>query len=578
MHWLRKLRGLCTLWGTQTSSCTPHIMTRQVASVQWGRQEVPAKFNFARDVMDHWADMETAGMRPPSPALWWVNDKGEEVKWNFRELSEISQQASNVLSVACGLQRGDCVAVVLPRVPEWWLVILGCIRAGLIFTPGTVQMKSADILYRLQSSKAKAIVAGDEVTQEVDMIAPKCPSLEIKLLVSEKSRDGWLNFKTLLKEASTTHRCVDTGSQEALAFYFTSGTSGPPKMAEHSHASLGLKGKMDAGFWTGLQTSEIMWTVSDTAWILNILGSFLEPWSLGACSFIHHLPKFDPVVILKVLSSYPINSLFCAPIVFRMLLQQDLSSYKFPHLKTCFSAGESHLPGTLEKWKAQTGLDIRECYGQTETGLVCRVSKTMKVRPGYMGTPFPHYDMQIIDEKGNVLPPGTEGDIGLRVKPIKPIGIFSGYVNNPQKVADNIRGDFWLMGDRGTKDQDGYFQFMGRADDIINSSGYRIGPSEVESALMEHPAVAETAVVSSPDPVRGEVVKAFVVLAPEFLSHDRDQLTKELQQHVKSVTAPYKYPRKMEFVLDLPKTITGKIERAKLRIKEWKMSGQSRAQ
>ncbi|KAL2766382.1 acyl-coenzyme A synthetase ACSM2B, mitochondrial [Daubentonia madagascariensis] len=482
MLWLRKLQGLRTLWGTQMPSRALHIITRQLASVQWGRQEVPAKFNFARDVIDHWADMETAGKRPPGPALWWVSGKGEEVKQNFRELSEVSQQVANVLSGACGLRRGDCVAVVLPRVPEWWLVTLGCIRAGLIFTPGTIQMKSADILYRLQLSKAKVIVAGDEVAQEVDMVAPKCPSLRIKLLVSEKSQDGWLNFKTLLKEASTTHGCVETGSQEAMAFYFTSGTTGPPKMAEHSHASLGLKAKMDAG-WTGLQTSDILWTVSDTAWILNMIGSFLEPWTLGACTFIHHLPKFDPVVILKV-----------------------------------------------------------------------------------------------IDDEGNVLPPGKEGDIGIRVKPIKPVGIFSGYVNNPQKVADNIRGDFWLLGDRGSKDEDGYFQFMGRADDIINSSGYRIGPSEVENALMEHPAVAETAVVSSPDPIRGEVVKAFVVLAPEFMSHDQDQLTKELQQHVKSVTAPYKYPRKMEFVLDLPKNVTGKIERAKLRSKEWKMSGQARAQ
>ncbi|XP_012591541.1 acyl-coenzyme A synthetase ACSM2B, mitochondrial-like isoform X1 [Microcebus murinus] len=578
MHWLRKLQGLCTLWGAQMSSLTPHITVRQLASVQWGRQEVPATFNFARDVIDHWADMETAGKRPPGPALWWVSDRGEEVKWNYRELSEISRQAANVLLGPCGLRRGDCVAVVLPRVPQWWLATLGCMRAGLIFTPGTVQMKSADILYRLQLSKAKVIVAGDEVAQEVDMVAPKCPSLRMKVLVSEKSQDGWLNFNTLLKEASATHRCVETGSQEAAAFYFTSGTSGPPKMVEHSHASLGLKAKIDAGIWTDLKPSDIVWTVSDTAWILNMIGAFLEPWTAGACTFIHHLPKFDPVVILKVLSTYPVTNLMGAPIIFRMLLQQDLSSYKFPHLKNCFSGGESLLPEILEKWRAMTGLDIREVYGQTETGLTCRVSTTMKIKPGYMGTSIPSYDVQVIDNEGNVLPPGTEGDLGIRVKPLRPVGIFSGYVNDPQRVADNIRGDFWLLGDRAIKDEDGYFQFLGRADDIINASGYRIGPSEVENALMDHPAVVETVVVSSPDPVRGEVVKAFVVLAPEFLSRDRDQLTKELQQHVKSVTAPYKYPRKMEFVSDLPKTITGKIERVKLRKMEWKMSGQARAQ
>ncbi|XP_010959363.2 acyl-coenzyme A synthetase ACSM2B, mitochondrial [Camelus bactrianus] len=578
MLWLQKFQRLCILWGTRIPKRTVHVHTRQLASLQWGYQEVPPKFNFASDVLDHWADMEKAGKRHPGPALWWVSGDGDEVKWNFSQLSELSQQTANVFSGPCGLQRGDRVAVVLPRVPEWWLVILGCMRAGLVFIPGTIQLKPKDILYRLQVSNTRAIVAGDEVAQAVDTVAPDCPALKTKILVSAKSREGWLDFKTLLREASTTHRCVETGSQEAAAIYFTSGTSGLPKMAEHSHSSLGIKAKMDAETWTGLQASEIMWAILDTAWILNFLASLLEPWTLGACTFIHLMPKFDPQVILKVLSTYPINSMLGAPLIYRMLLLQDLSSYKFPHLQHCFSGGESLLPETLENWKAQTGLDIREFYGQTETGLTCRVSRTTKVKPGCMGTAIPHYDMQVIDDKGNVLPPGTEGDLGIRVKPSRPIGIFSGYVDNLEKTAANIRGDFWLLGDQGIKDQDGYFYFMGRADDIINSSGYRIGPSEVENALMEHPAVVEAAAVSSPDPFRGEVVKAFVVLAPQFLSHDPDQLTKELQQHVKLVTAPYKYPRKMEFVLHLPKTITGKINRAKLRDMEWKKSGQAGAQ
>ncbi|XP_029424534.1 acyl-coenzyme A synthetase ACSM2, mitochondrial isoform X2 [Nannospalax galili] len=530
MQWLLKYRGLCSLWRPEMSSPTFHINIRKWMSIQWGHQEVPAKFNFASDVMDHWASMEKAGKRPPGPALWWVSGRGEELKWNYRELSEISQQAANVLSRACGLQRGDRVAVVLSQVPEWWLVTLGCMRTGLVFMPGTVQMKSTDILYRLQVSKARAIVAGDEVAQEVDTVAPDCPLLRIKLLVSERSREGWLDFKKLLNT------------------------------------------------WTGLKTSDTIWTISDTGWIVNILTAFLEPWTLGACIFVHLLPKFDPQTALKVLSSYPINSMVGAPLIYRMLLQQDLSSYKFPHLKNCFTGGETLLPETLESWKVQTGLEIREFYGQTETGLTCRVSWTMTVKSGYLGTAVPHYDVQVIDEEGNVLPPGKEGDIAIRVKPFRPVGIFSGYVDNPNKTQANIRGDFWLLGDRGIKDPDGYFHFIARTDDIINSSGYRIGPSEVENALMEHPAVVETAVISSPDPTRGEVVKAFVVLAPEFLSHDPDQLTKLLQQHVKSVTAPYKYPRKVEFVLELPKTITGKVARGKLRAKEWKTSGQAQAQ
>nr|XP_031543143.1 acyl-coenzyme A synthetase ACSM2B, mitochondrial [Vicugna pacos] len=543
MLWLQKFQRLCILWGSRIPKRTVHVHTRQLASLQWGYQEVPPKFNFASDVLDHWADMEKAGKRHPGPALWWVNGDGDEVKWNFSQLSELSQQTANVFSGPCGLQRGDRVAVVLPRVPEWWLVILGCMRAGLVLIPGSIQLKPKDILYRLQVSNTRGIVAGDEVAQAVDTVAPDCPALKTKILVSAKSREGWLDFKTLLRHA-LTYTC----------FPFV------------------------LRIWTGLQASDIMWAILDTGWILNFLASLLEPWTLGACTFIHLLPKVDPQVILKVLSTYPINNMLGAPLIYRMLLLQDLSSYKFPHLQHCFSGGESLLPETLENWKAQTGLDIREFYGQTETGLTCRVSKTTKVKPGCMGTAIPHYDLQVIDDKGNVLPPGTEGDLGIRVKPITPIGIFSGYVDNLEKTVANIRGDFWLLGDQGIKDQDGYFYFVGRADDIINSSGYRIGPSEVENALMDHPAVVEAAAVSSPDPFRGEVVKAFVVLAPQFLSHDPDQLTKELQQHVKSVTAPYKYPRKMEFVLHLPKTITGKINRAKLRNVEWKKSGQAGAQ
>lgn len=578
MQWLRKLQGLRILWGPPVSGRAVHVHTRHLASLQWGHQEVPAKFNFASDVLDHWAGMETAGKRSPGPALWWVSGDGDEVRWNFSQLSELSQQAANVLSGACSLQRGDRVAVVLPRVPEWWLVTLGCMRAGLVFIPGTIQMRAKDILYRLQVSKAKAIVAGDEVAQEVDTVAPDCPALQTKLLVSDKSRDGWLDFKTLLRGASTTHHCVDTGSQEAAAIYFTSGSTGFPKMAEHSHASLGMKAKLDSGTWMELQTSDLVWSISDTGWIVNILCSFLEPWTAGACTFIHLLPKFDPLVILKVLSSYPIDTLVGAPLVYRVLLQQDLSSYKFPRLRNCFTGGEALLPDTLENWRAQTGLDIREFYGQTETGLTCRVSKTMKVKPGYLGTAIPQYDVQVIDDKGEVLPPGAVGELGIRVKPLRPTGIFSGYVDNIEKTAANIRGDFWVTGDQAVKDQDGYFQFMGRADDIINSSGYRIGPLEVENALMGHPAVVETAVISSPDPIRGEVVKAFVVLAPQFVSQDLEQLTKELQQHVKSETAPYKYPRKIEFVSNLPKTVTGKIQRTELRNKEWKRSGPAGAQ
>ncbi|KAM6166311.1 LOW QUALITY PROTEIN: acyl-coenzyme A synthetase ACSM2B, mitochondrial-like [Erethizon dorsatum] len=559
------------------SSSPLHISVRQLTSVP-GHQEMPAKFNFASDVGDQWVGMERAGKRPPGPALW-----GDEAKWNFRAPSEMSQRAASVLSGPCSLQHGDLVAVVLLS-PEWWLVTLGCMRAGLVFMPGTIQMKSKAVLYRLRVSKTRAIVAGDEVAHEVDTVAADCPALRIKLLVSERSQDRWLDLKTLLKEASTIQLCVESRSQEVAAIHFTNGTSGLRKMAEHSHVSLCLKGKMNAGSWTGLQASDLIWTISDTGWIMNILTTLLEPWTLGACIFIHLLPKSDPQTILKVLSSYPINSMVGTPLVYRVLLQQDLSSYKFPHLKNSFSGGESlcRTGGPKQEWTSENSMarQKRTCslgtVGWAHLGLTCRISSTMTIT-GYLETAVPHCDVQVIDDEGNILPPGKEGNIAIRVKPIRPVGIFSEY-NNPKKTAANVHGDFWLLGDQGIKDQDRYFQFLGRGDDIINSSGYQMGPSEVENAQMERLAMAETAVVSSPDPVQGEVVKAFVVLTSHFLSHDKDQLTRELQKHMKSVMAPYKNPRKLEFVLDLPKTIMGKISREKLLAMEWKTSEQAQAQ
>ncbi|XP_036597951.1 acyl-coenzyme A synthetase ACSM2A, mitochondrial-like [Trichosurus vulpecula] len=571
-----RFQGYRALWASWLSCCPLHLHPRnmgQQAFLGARNPEMPEKFNFAHDVLDHWAQMEKEGKKALTPALWWVSDEGNEVKWNYQELGDFTRQAANVLSDACGLQRGDRVIVILPRIPEWWLAIVGCIRAGLVFIPGTPMLTAKDILYRLQTSKAKCIITSEALAPTVDAVAPDCLALKVKLLVSENRRDGWMDFRALLREASTIHSCVETGSAEALTIYFTSGTTGAPKMAKHSHGSLGFKSKIDAAdrSWIKLQTSDTMWSITDTGWILNLLGTFLEPWISGACSFIHHLPRMDPLVIINTLSRYPINIMLAPPMLYQMLLKQDPTSYKFQSLRLCISSGEALLPETLQKWETQTGLNIKEIYGQTETGAICR-SSTKESKPGFLGKAVSSYDIQIIDENGNVLPPGQEGEIGVRIKPIKPIGFFSGYVDNAEKTAANITGNFWRTGDLGIMDQDGNLQYIGRADDVINSRGYRIGPSEVENVLNEHPAVAESAVISSPDTNQGQVVKAFVVLTPKFESHDRDELIQELQQHVKTLTAPYKYPRKVEFVSALPKTITGKIQRAKLRKDEWKQT------
>uniref|UniRef100_A0A8C0AM98 medium-chain acyl-CoA ligase n=1 Tax=Bos mutus grunniens TaxID=30521 RepID=A0A8C0AM98_BOSMU len=531
-------------------------------------RSLPKNFNFAGDVLDQWSQKEKTGERPANPALWWVNGKGDEVKWSFGELGSLSRKAANVLTKPCGLERGDRV-VILPRIPEWWLINVACMRTGLVFMPGTTQLTAKDILYRLHASKAKCIVASEEVIPAVESIVSECPDLKTKLLVSPHSQDGWLSFPELFQTASAEHSCVETGSQEPMAIYFTSGTTGSPKMAQHSQSSLGIGYTLCGRYWLDLKSTDIIWNMSDTGWIKAAIGSVFSSWLQGACVFVHRMAQFDTNTFLDTLTTYPITTLCSAPTVYRMLVQKDLKRYKFKKLRHCLTGGEPLNPEVLEQWKVQTGLELYEGYGQTEVGIICANQKGQEIKPGSMGKGVLPYDVQIIDENGNILPPGKEGEIALRLTSTRPFCFFSEYVDNPEKTAATIRGNFYITGDRGVMDSDGYFWFVGRADDVIISSGYRIGPFEVESALIEHPAVVESAVVSSPDPVRGEVVKAFVVLSAPFKSSNPEKLTLELQDHVKKSTAPYKYPRKVEFVKELPKTITGKIKRNVLRDHEW---------
>lgn len=354
-----------------------------------------------------------------------------------------------------------------------------------------------------------------------------------------------------------------------MTIYFTSGTTGAPKMTEHSHCSFPIGLTVNARYWLDLLPSDVFWNASDTGWAKSAWSSVFSPWIQGSCVFAHGMPRFDAEVILETLVKYPVTTFCSAPTLYRMMVLHNLDSYKFKSLKHCISAGEPINPQVMEQWKATTGLDIYEGYGQTETVLICGTFKGMKIKPGSMGKPSPAYDVQIVDGGGNILPLNQEGDIGIRISPQKPFCLFSQYTGDPEKTASTQRGDFYLTGDRAIKDEDGYFWFVGRSDDVILSSGYRIGPFEIESALIEHPAVGESAVVSSPDPIRGEVVKAFVVLSPTYSGQDPGKLISELQEHVKKVTAPYKYPRKIEFVQQLPKTVSGKIRRNELRNIEW---------
>ncbi|XP_064376369.1 acyl-coenzyme A synthetase ACSM3, mitochondrial-like, partial [Dromaius novaehollandiae] len=447
--------------------------------------------------------------KPENPALWWVSGDGEEVKWSFEELGVLSRQAANVLSGACGLQPGDRVIWILPRIPEWWLLNVACMRTGTVPIPGRQQLTAKDILHGLQKSKAKCVITDGSVAPAVGSGGPEWQSLKAKLLVSEGHREGWLNFRELLKHAPSDHHCVTTKRQDPMAIYFTSGTTGAPKRTAHSHSSYGIGLTVSGRYWLDLTPSDIFWNTSDTGWAKSGWSSIFSPWIQGACVFAQKMPRFDPSIVFESLSRFPITVFCSAPTAYRMLVQHRLSSYKFRSLRHCVSAGEPINPEVMGEWEEHTGLDIHEGYGQTET-------------------------------------------------------------DDPEKTEATIRGKFYVTGDRGILDEDGYFWFVGRADDVINSAGYRIGPFEVESALIEHPAVVEAAVVSSPDPIRGEVVKAFVVLASKYVSHDPEKLMHELQDHVRKVTAPCKYPRKMEFVQQLPKTISGKIRRNELRQKEWR--------
>ncbi|KAM4631948.1 acyl-coenzyme A synthetase ACSM3, mitochondrial-like isoform 1-T2 [Discoglossus pictus] len=528
----------------------------------------PEYFNFASDVLDRWSAVEKEG-GCPNPALWWVGDQGGEVRWGFEELGVRSRKVANVLTDACDLKPGDRAIVILPRVPEWWLLNVACIRAGVVLIPGTTQLTAKDILHRLQSSKAKCIITSDALAPAVDAVSSQSPLLKTKLLISGDKRKGWLHFTDLFQAADDKHNCVKSKSTDPMTIYFTSGTTGSPKMTEHSHCSFGLGLTVNGRYWLDLTPSDIFWNTSDTGWAKSAWSSVFASWIQGSCVFAHSMPRFDPVTVLETLSTFPITTFCSAPTAYRMLVLQDVPSYKFKNLKHCTSAGEPINPQVMEQWKSQTGLDIYEGYGQTETVLICGTFKGMKIKHGSMGKPSPAYDVQIVDENGTILPSGTEGDIAIRICPQRPFSLFSKYTDDPQKTASTQRGNFYLTGDRGIRDEDGYYWFVGRTDDVILSSGYRIGPFEVESALIEHPAVVESAVVSSPDPIRGEVVKAFIILSPAYKEHDPEKLTAELQEYVKKTTAPYKYPRKVEFVEQLPKTVSGKIRRNKLRNMEW---------
>ena len=518
--------------------------------------EVPERFNFAQQVIGHWAE------DPAKLGMWWLSHDGRERKITFREFAERSDRFAEVLQKS-GVRPGDRVLVQLPRVPEWWEVLLGCMKAGAVAVPGTILLTPKDILYRSGLSEGVAYVCDADNAAKVDQVRGELPHLRELFLVGDEDREGWRNYDQELAAASGQYRDVHTRSSDPCLVYFTSGTVGNPKMVLHTHASYPIGHLVTGKFWLDLGPEDLHLNLSETGWAKAAWSSFLGPWNMGAALFVQDARgKFIAPETMQLLENYPITTFCAPPTAYRMLVLEDLARYR-TSLRHCVGAGEPLNPEVIATWQRETGQVIRDGYGQTETILLCCSFPPLEVRPGSMGKPSPTVDVAVIDEDGQPLPYDSEGDIAVRVLPERPVGLFKEYWRNPEATANCMRGDWYVTGDRAYVDGDGYFWFVGRADDVIISAGYRIGPFEVESALVEHPAVAEAAVVGKGDPMRGTIVKAYVILAPGHQSSE--QLAADLQEHVKKVTAPYKYPREIEFVTELPKTISGKIRRVQLR-------------
>jgi len=523
--------------------------------------DVPEHFNFAFDVVDKWAEDRT------KLALISLDPAGENAQHHtFWDLKVQSNRFANVLK-GLGVGKGTRTFVMLPRIPQWYVAMLGLMKVGAVPMPATTLCTPGDIEYRVNEAEATLAITDLENSDKVAEAAGNCPSLEHLLLVGDE-RKGWISYDEQMGQASTALENVEpTRSDDPLLIYFTSGTVGYPKMVLHTHASYGLAHVITAKFWQDLKDTDLQWTLSDTGWAKAAYGKLFGQWTQGAAVLQHDAKgRFDPALTLKIVERYGVTCFCAPPTAYRMLVLEDLAKYDLGSLRHCTGAGEPLNPEVMKIWEDGTGLTIYDGYGQTETVLLVGNFRCLPVRPGSMGKPSPGFTVAIVDEDGEELPYGQEGQIAVKVKPERPVGLLREYWKYPEGMEASFFGDWYLTGDKAYKDEDGYFWFVGRADDVIISAGYRIGPFEVESALIEHPAVAESAVVASPDPVRGDVVKAFVILTPGYVPSD--ELVVSIQDHVRQSTAPYKYPRVVEFVTELPKTISGKIRRVELRALE----------
>ena len=522
--------------------------------------EVPEYYNFGFEVIDKWAQDRT------KLALVSLDRSSEKAYYQtFYELSYLSNRFVNVLR-GLGIRKGERVLVILESIPEWYAVMIGMFKLGVIPMPGTVLLTSKDIEYRINRAEACMVITDVNHIGRVERVAQNCPTLRHKMVVDGVVQD-WLNYGEEIQKASSflqREEIEPTRSDDPMLLYFTSGTTGHPKMVLHTH-SYAIGHEVTARFAQALTSQDLHWTVSETGWAKAAWGKLFGQMLVGAAIIQWETPqRFDPDGLLRAMERYGVTTFCAPPTVYRMLVQLDLNKYRL-RLRHCMSAGEPLNPEVIRIWKNRFNLDIYDFYGQTETVCVLSNFTFMPIKYGSVGKPTPGHDVRIVDDEGKELPVNEEGNIAIYLGGQRPPGLMKEYWRDPDAMQGAFRGDYYFTGDRAYKDEEGYFWFVGRKDDVIKSSGYRIGPFEVESALIEHPAVVECAVVGAPDStgVRGNVVKAFVMLAEGY--EPTEALTRELQDHVKNTTAPYKYPRIIEYVEELPKTISGKIMRRELR-------------
>lgn len=523
------------------------------------RIDVPEHFNFACDVVD-----EIALIMPDKTAMVWCDDKGNERIFTFADMKLYSDKAANFFA-SNGIQRGDRVMLILKRRYEYWFCTLGLNKLGAITIPATHLLTKKDIVYRNNAADIKMIVSvpDPEVVRHIEDAQTDSPTLKYKAIIGG-DKEGWLNFDEELEKMSGdfSEPIRDAGLNDTMLLYFTSGTTGMPKMVKHNFI-YPLGHILTARYWQNTEEGGLHFTIADTGWAKAAWGKIYGQWLSGCAVMTYDFDKFVPADIMNVISKYRVTSFCAPPTVYRFLIKEDLSNYDFSSLKYTVVAGEPLNPEVYKKFFEATGLRLMEGYGQTECTVAIATYPMMQPKPGSMGKPSPGYDIDIIDYDGRSCEEGEIGQIVIRTSKQTPAGMFNGYHQDEKLTAEVWHDGIYYMGDMAWRDEDGYFWFVSRADDVIKSSGYRIGPFEVESALMEHPAVLECAITAVPDADRGQVVKATVVTAKGYLPGE--ELARQLQEHVKRVTAPYKYPRIVEFVDELPKTISGKIRRVEIR-------------